>query len=123
MAATHWFWCMVSRASRKRSRSLTRRRRHAEQGDIIEVRGAENVARRAMAFSQLGLDAWPARVNGVGWVSLLDGEVFAVAALTLHNGRMATMDILLELARLARLDLTDLDSEPRARGAGADPDA
>ena len=83
------------------------------RGTIIEVRGAENVARGAMAYSQLGLVAWPARVNGaVGWVSMLDGEVFAVAALTLHNGRMATMDILLELARLARLDLTDLDSQP-----------
>ena len=70
-------------------------------------------SRPSLAYSQLGLVAWPARVNGaVGWVSMLDGEVFAVAALTLHNGRMATMDILLELTRLAPLDLTDLDSEP-----------
>src|SRR6266487_1831394 len=39
-------------------------------GTIIEVRGAENVARRAMAFSQLGLVARPARINGAaGWVS------------------------------------------------------
>jgi RNA polymerase sigma-70 factor (ECF subfamily) len=83
------------------------------RGTIIEALRRRERRRRAMAFSQLGLDAWPARVNGaVGWVSLLDGEVFAVAALTLHNGRMATMDILLEPARLARLDFTDLDSEP-----------
>jgi RNA polymerase sigma factor (sigma-70 family) len=76
-------------------------------GTLVEVRGAESVARRAKAFSQLGLVARPALVNGAaGWVSLLDGEIYAVAALTLHDGRIATMDILLDPARLARLDLT-----------------
>jgi RNA polymerase sigma-70 factor (ECF subfamily) len=80
-------------------------------GTIVEVRGAENVARGAMAISQLGLVARPALINGAaGWVSLLDGEVYAIAALTLHNGRITTMDILLDPARLARLDLTDFDS-------------
>jgi RNA polymerase sigma factor (sigma-70 family) len=75
-------------------------------GTIVEVRGAENVARRARAASQLGLVARPALINGAaGWVSLLDGEVYAIAALTLHNGRITTMDILLDPARLARLDL------------------
>jgi hypothetical protein len=82
-------------------------------GTILEVRGAENVARRAVAFSQLGLVARPALVNGAaGWVSLHDGEVYAIAALTLKNGRITTMDILLDSARLARLDLTDLVSRP-----------
>jgi RNA polymerase sigma factor (sigma-70 family) len=80
-------------------------------GTILEVRGAENVARRARAASQLGLVARPALVNGAaGWVSLLDGEVYAIAALTLRNGRITTMDILLDPARLARLDLTAFDS-------------
>jgi RNA polymerase sigma factor (sigma-70 family) len=80
-------------------------------GTIVEVRGAENVARRAMAFSRLGLVVRPALVNGVaGWVSLLDGEAYAIGALTLQNGRITTMDILLDPARLARLDLTGLDS-------------
>jgi RNA polymerase sigma factor (sigma-70 family) len=80
-------------------------------GTLVEVRGAENVARRAKAFSQLGLVARAALVNGgAGWVSLLDGEVFAVAALTLQNGRIATMDILRDPARLARLDPTVFDS-------------
>jgi RNA polymerase sigma factor (sigma-70 family) len=80
-------------------------------GTLVEVRGAENVARRAKAFSQLGLVARAALVNGgAGWVSLLDGEVFAVAALTLQSGRIATMDILRDPARLAGLDLTDFDS-------------
>jgi hypothetical protein len=82
-------------------------------GTIVEVRGAENVARRATAVSRLGLDARPALVNGAaGWVSLLDGDVYAVAALTLRNGRITTMDILLDPARLARLDLTVFDSRP-----------
>ncbi|HZA44490.1 MAG TPA: hypothetical protein VE568_04200 [Rubrobacter sp.] len=41
---------------------------------------------------------------------LLDGEVYAIAALTVHNGRITTMDILLDPVRLARLDLTVFDS-------------
>jgi RNA polymerase sigma factor (sigma-70 family) len=89
-------------------------------GTIVEVRGAANVARRAlsaarraMAASQTGLVVRPARINGAaGWVALLDGEVFAVGALTVRNGRIATMDILLDPARLARLDLTAFDSRP-----------
>jgi RNA polymerase sigma factor (sigma-70 family) len=82
-------------------------------GSIVEVRGAENVARRALAVSQLGLVARPARINGAaGWVSLLHGDVYAIGALTLQNGRITTMDILLDPARLARLDLTAFDSRP-----------
>jgi hypothetical protein len=80
-------------------------------GTIVEVRGAENVARRAMAVSQLGLVARPALINGAaGWVSLLDGELYAIAALTLRNGRITKMDILLDPARLARVDFTDFES-------------
>src|ERR687890_1063266 len=81
-------------------------------GTIVEVRGTENVARRAMAASQRdGLVVRPALINGApGWVSVLDGEVYAIGALTLQNGRITTMDILLDPARLARLDLADFDS-------------
>jgi RNA polymerase sigma factor (sigma-70 family) len=80
-------------------------------GTLVEVRGAETVAGRAKSFSQLGLVVRPALVNGAtGWVSWRDGEVFAVAAITQQSGRITTMDILLDRARLARLDLTDLDS-------------
>ncbi|WP_021594633.1 sigma-70 family RNA polymerase sigma factor [Actinomadura welshii] len=78
-------------------------------GMLVEVRGAENVARRARSVSQLGLDAWPALVDGgVGWVSMLGGEPFAVAAVTTRDGRVAAMDILTDPERLARLDLTGL---------------
>jgi RNA polymerase sigma factor (sigma-70 family) len=79
-------------------------------GTIVEVRGALNVARRAMAAASQrdGLVGRPALINGApGWVSVLDGELYAIGALTLHNGRITTMDILLDPARLARLDPTD----------------
>jgi RNA polymerase sigma factor (sigma-70 family) len=79
-------------------------------GTLVEVRGAANVARRARAVSRLGLVVRRALVNGTaGWVSLLDGDVYAIAALTVQDGRITTMDILLDPARLARLDLTVLD--------------
>ena len=87
------------------------RRTDSGSGIIVELRGAENVARGAMGASLLGLDVRPALVNGAaGWVSLLDGEIFAIGALTLQNGRITAIDILLDPARLARVDLTGLDS-------------
>jgi RNA polymerase sigma factor (sigma-70 family) len=82
-------------------------------GTLVEVRGAENVASRATAASRLGLVARPALVNGAaGWVSLRDGDAFAIAALTVHKGRITSMDILLDPARLARLDLAAFASRP-----------
>jgi RNA polymerase sigma factor (sigma-70 family) len=79
-------------------------------GTILEVRGAHNVARQAMAASQRdGLVGRAALINGAaGWVSVLDAELYAIAALTVQGGRITTMDILLDPARLARLDLTGL---------------
>jgi RNA polymerase sigma factor (sigma-70 family) len=79
-------------------------------GTIVEVRGAEKVARRAMAAASQrdGLVGRRALINGEpGWVSVLDAELYAIGALTVHNGRITTMDILLDPARLARLDPTD----------------
>jgi RNA polymerase sigma-70 factor, ECF subfamily len=79
-------------------------------GTILEVRGAHNVARRAMAFAQReedGLVGWLALINGAaGWVSALNGELHTIASLTVRNGRITTMDILLAPVRLARLDLS-----------------
>jgi len=86
------------------------RRADMGSGALAEVRGAEAVARGAMAASLLGLDVRPVLVNGApGWISLRDGKVFSVVALTLRNGRITTIDILLDPVRLARLDLTRLD--------------
>jgi len=86
------------------------RRADLGRGVLDEVRGAEAVARGAMAASLLGLEVRPVLVNGApGWVALRDGKVFAVAALTLRNGRITEIDILLDPVRLVRLDLTRLD--------------
>jgi RNA polymerase sigma-70 factor, ECF subfamily len=83
------------------------RREDTGSGAIAEVRGAENVASRAMAVSQLGLDVRATLINGApGFVSLLDGDLYAIGALTVQNGRIKAIDILRDPARLARLDLT-----------------
>jgi RNA polymerase sigma-70 factor (ECF subfamily) len=81
-------------------------------GTILEVRGAENVARRASSVSRLALVVRRALINGTpGWVCLLDGKVFAIGGMTLHGGRVTEMDILLDPDRLARLDLPVLDPQ------------
>jgi RNA polymerase sigma factor (sigma-70 family) len=74
------------------------------------VRGAETVARQALGYSQLGLVMRPALVNGAaGAVTLLDGEPFSVAAVTIRNRRIVAMDFLSDAEVLGRLDLTILD--------------
>ncbi|MBO3748344.1 sigma-70 family RNA polymerase sigma factor [Streptosporangiaceae bacterium NEAU-GS5] len=74
-------------------------------GILNEVRGAENVARRASSFSHL--EARLALVDGaVGWISHQGGEVFAVASVTVRRGRIAAMDILRDPGRLARLGVS-----------------
>jgi len=77
------------------------------RGPLVLVRGAASVAGRALAVSRLGLDAGPALVNGaIGFVSRLDGEVYAIAAVSMLGGRITRMDILLDRARLARIDIS-----------------
>jgi RNA polymerase sigma factor (sigma-70 family) len=89
-------------------------REDTARGPMLVVRGAENVARRASAVGKLvGLVGRPARINGaVGWISFLNGQVYAVATLTVHNGRIRAMDIALDPGRIARLDVTVLDARP-----------
>jgi RNA polymerase sigma factor (sigma-70 family) len=79
-------------------------------GASAEVRGAETVARRALAFSTLGLLMRPALVNGAaGGVSTRDGEPFSVAGFTIRDRRIVAIDILADPERLRRLDLTVLE--------------
>jgi RNA polymerase sigma factor (sigma-70 family) len=74
------------------------------------VRGAENVARQASAFRQLGVEIRPALVNGaVGTVTLRDGRPFTIAGFTIRNRRIVEMDVFADAERLARIDLTILD--------------
>jgi RNA polymerase sigma factor (sigma-70 family) len=73
------------------------------------VRGAANVARRAMVFAELGVLTHPALVNGVaGAVTTRDGVAFSVGAFTVRGGRIVALDILADPDRLRELDLTIL---------------
>jgi len=52
----------------------------------------------------------PVLINGVaGAVAVRDGELLAVLSFTVKAGKIATMDVLNDPARLATLDLTVLD--------------
>ena len=76
----------------------------------VEVRGAEEVARRARSFSEIGLVRRPALVNGVaGAVCMRDGQPFSVMAFTVRAGKIVEVDILRDVERLNDLDLTVLD--------------
>ena len=76
-----------------------------------EVRGAAQVASRAMLFAQLGLLTRPALVNGVaGAVTTRDGVAVSVGAFTVRGGKVVAFDILADPDRLRSLDLTILDA-------------
>ena len=75
------------------------------------VRGAEAVASQAMGYSRLDLEVRRVLVNGAaGTLTLRDGTLFSVGAITVRNGRIVEIDILADPERLSRLDLTMLDS-------------
>ncbi len=76
----------------------------------LAATGAENVARRAQSVSRFGVDAYPAMVDGrVGFVAFLDGDLYAIGALTHRDERIAALDIVIDPPRLAELDYTVLD--------------
>jgi len=76
-----------------------------------EVHGALNVARRAIMLSRVDLTMHPALVNGAaGMVATRNGVVFSIASVIVRNGKIAEMDFLADPERLARLDVTILDS-------------
>jgi RNA polymerase sigma-70 factor (ECF subfamily) len=76
-----------------------------------EVRGAGNVASRALMFSRVDLQMQPALVNGAaGVVATRDGKPFSVMVCTIRGGKIAEIDILADPERLRALDLTVLAS-------------
>ncbi|MEU6330795.1 RNA polymerase sigma factor SigJ [Streptomyces sp. NPDC047049] len=87
----------------------------ADAGDAPEgvstlVRGARAVVERALTFSRFAAFARPALVNGApGLVTARDGRPFSVMGFTLAHGKIVEINILADLARLSRLDLTILD--------------
>ena len=87
---------------------------HADGGTAraaasAQVRGALEVARRAVMWSHVELAAHRVLVNGaVGVVATRGGVVFTVVSVLVRNGKIAEMDFLTDPERLARLDLTVL---------------
>src|SRR5262245_48707464 len=78
-------------------------------GGTIEIRGAENVARGAQSFSQLGLLRLPVLVNGAaGLLCTLEGTPFSVLGCTVRAGRLPESHLLRPPGQLSQLDLTCL---------------
>jgi RNA polymerase sigma factor (sigma-70 family) len=76
----------------------------------VEVRGAAEVARRALTYARMQLLNRPVLVNGaLGMVSYRDGQPFSVGAVTVRGGRIVEMDFLADPERLRQLDLTAVD--------------
>jgi RNA polymerase sigma-70 factor (ECF subfamily) len=82
-----------------------------ERPELVSlVRGAEAVARQAMAFRRFGDTATRVLVNGVpgGVAWLPDGRPFAVVAVIVRGGRVVAIDVLADPDRLDRLDLAEV---------------
>jgi RNA polymerase sigma-70 factor (ECF subfamily) len=70
------------------------------------VRGAAEVAGRALMFRRFAGEQQVVSVNGgIGVLSLADGRPAALMAVTVAGGRIVEIDILADPARLARLDM------------------
>jgi RNA polymerase sigma factor (sigma-70 family) len=83
----------------------------AAKGLSRVVRGAQEVAAQAQAFSTLGLTSHIVLVNGhIGVVSRLpNGRVLSVIGYTVAGGTVVAMDILADPDRIAGLDLSAVD--------------
>ncbi len=70
------------------------------------IRGAAEVAGRALTFAKLSPFVRPVLVNGVAGVLVVPkGRPFAVMAFTVAGGRIVAIDVLADPARLERLEL------------------
>ena len=83
----------------------------ARPGAPREIRGARNWAKGAIAFSrQLAGTVQPMLVNGeVGLAWTPGGRVFRVLRFSFADGRIATVDVIADPARLSEFDLAVLD--------------
>jgi RNA polymerase sigma-70 factor, ECF subfamily len=74
------------------------------------IRGAHEVAARALTFARLSPWVRPALVNGAaGVVVAPDGEPFSVMGFTVVGGRIVEIDSITDPARLRALDLAVFD--------------
>jgi RNA polymerase sigma-70 factor (ECF subfamily) len=79
-------------------------------GSPREVRGAQLVARGALAFAERARFAQPALVNGtVGIVAAPQGRLFVVLGFTYTHQKIAAIDVIADPERLSELDLATLD--------------
>jgi ketosteroid isomerase-like protein len=70
------------------------------------VRGAREIASRALTFARLSPYVQPALVNGAaGAVVASDRRVFSVMAFTVARGKVVAIDVLADPDRLRELDL------------------
>ena len=77
------------------------------KGAPLEVRGAREVASRALFFRQLAAFARPVLVNGAaGYVIAPQGRLFAVAAVTVVGGKITEIDFVTDPDKLEKLRLT-----------------
>jgi RNA polymerase sigma-70 factor (ECF subfamily) len=74
------------------------------------VRGAEEVARRALTFARLAPYVRPVLVNGAaGVVVAPEGRPFSIMGFTVTGGRIVAIDGITDPERLSRIDLAFLD--------------
>ncbi len=79
-------------------------------GITHHIRGAKEVAGRAITFRKLDLTMRRALINGAaGMVSFRDGVPFSLCAVTIKNRRIAKMNFLTDPDRLAQLDFAVLE--------------
>ncbi|MEV4171328.1 RNA polymerase sigma factor SigJ [Nonomuraea sp. NPDC049709] len=82
-------------------------------GGLKVIRGVAAVAGQLATFQRMATSATthPALVNGLaGLVNTIDGRLISVMSFTIADGRIATIDILSDPDRLARLDRAGMES-------------
>ena len=81
-------------------------RAHRRDGDPVELHGAEQVARGAMAARRFGAYVRSALVNGAAGAVAFDGEhPFAVLAFTVVGDRAVAVDVFNDPELVAKLDI------------------
>ncbi len=81
-------------------------RAHRRDGDPLELRGADQVARGAMTAKRFAPYARPALVNGAAGAVAFDGErPFAVLAFTVVEDRAVAIDVFNDPELVAKLDI------------------
>src|SRR5437762_990584 len=85
----------------------------AERGAPAEIRGAQNWAKGALAFSRSARFVQPALINGaVGLVLASRGRLSRALNFEIDDGKIVRVEIIGERERLRRLDLSVFNARP-----------